>query len=120
MAKSKADRARAWVNGYVVIGTGIVVAAVLPGTTAVALIAIEEHMCYEIGKIYRGQDYSLGDAVKQSLAIGITAIAAQVAALEALNLLPGPGWLIKGATAGTAIKALGELIIKHYEGISED
>lgn len=117
MSKSKRERAKGWVNGYTVIGTGIVVAAVFPGTTSIALIAIEEHMCCEIGKIFRGENYSLVDAATASTSIGLVAIGVQLAALEACNFLPGPGWLIKGGVAGTTIKLLGESIISFYESI---
>jgi hypothetical protein len=118
MGKSNFDRARAWVNGYTVVGTGIVVAAVAPGSTAAALAAIEGHMCYEIGKIYRGGDYSLGDAALAAGAVGIACVAGPMAALEAANFVPGPGWVVKGAIAGSVIKALGEAIIVHFEGTS--
>jgi uncharacterized protein (DUF697 family) len=119
VANSKRDRAKAWVNGYTIVGTGIVVAAVVPGSTAMALASIEAHMCYEIGKIYRGPDYSLGDAALAASAIGIACVAGPAAALEAANLVPGPGWIVKGGVAGTVIKSLGEAIILHFESTSE-
>jgi len=113
--KSNAERARAWVNGYTVVGTGIVIAAVVPGTTSAALAAMETHMCYEIGKIYRGGDYSMGEAILAAGAVGIVAIAGKMAALEALNFVPFAGWAAKGVIAGGIIKALGEAVIAHYE-----
>lgn len=35
-----------------------VIAAVIPGSTSAALVAMEAHMCYQIGKIYRGDNYT--------------------------------------------------------------
>lgn len=118
--KSCEDKARAFVNSYTTIGTGIVVAAIVPGSTSTALILIEGHMCYEIGKIYLGDNYSLRDATGAAAAIGISAVAGQVVALEAMNWLPGPGWLVKGVTAAGVIKALGEVVIVHYESVSDN
>lgn len=120
MAKTKIERARAWVNSYAVIGTGVVIAAVVPGSTSAALSAMEAHMCFEIGKIYRGDNFTMMEAVRVAAAVGIAAIAGQMAALEALNLIPVAGWAVKGAIAGGIIKALGEAIIHHYESVSED
>jgi hypothetical protein len=42
-------------------------------------------------------------------------VALKTAALEAANALPVVGWGIKGAIAGSAIEALGEVVIRHYE-----
>ena len=117
MAKSNKERARVWVHSYVALGTGIVIAAVVPGTTSIALAAMETHMCYEIGKIYKGVEFSAGDAGAVAAAVGIAAIAGQMAALEALNFVPFAGWAVKGAIAGGIIKALGEAIITHFEAL---
>jgi uncharacterized protein (DUF697 family) len=119
MTKTKKERARSWVHSYVVIGTGIVVAAVVPGATSLALATMEGHMCYEIGKIYRGPDFEMAEALRIAAAVGIAAIAGQLIALEALNLIPFAGWAVKGVAAGGIIKGLGEAIIAHYEAVSE-
>lgn len=117
MKKSKADRARAWITTYMVIGTGVVIAAVVPGSTSAALAAMEAHMCFEIGKIYRGDGFTAAEGFRVAAAVGVATVAAQVLALEALNLIPFAGWAVKGAIAGGIIKALGEAIILHYESI---
>ncbi len=114
---SKSERSRVWVNGYAIAGAAAVAAAVFPGTTSVALVAIEGHMCYEIGKIYRGEEYSMGEAIGAAGMVGLASIAGKLVALEALNLLPLVGWAIKAPVAGGVIKALGEVIIAHYEGL---
>lgn len=116
---SKRERAKKWVNGYAITGAGIVIAAVFPGTTSAALMLIEAEMCFEVGKIYRGDDYTWTEAVAAAGAVGLVAAAGKVAALEALNLIPGAGWLIKGPIAGGLIKALGEAVIAYYENACE-
>jgi len=112
---SKRERAKTWVNGYAVTGAAVVIAAIFPGSTSAALMAIEADMCFELGKIYRGDDFTFSEAVAASSAIGLLAAAGKIAALEALNLVPGAGWAAKAAIAGGLIKALGESIIAYYE-----
>jgi uncharacterized protein (DUF697 family) len=112
---SNRSRAETWVNGYAVAGTGLVVAAVVPGATSAALITIEATMCYQIGKIYRGDDYEWGEAVAAAGVVGLAAIAGKIVALEALTLIPWAGWAAKAAIAGGIIKGLGQVVIAHYE-----
>ena len=111
----KKARARKWVNGYTVAGTAVVIAAIIPGTTSTALAAMEAHMCYQIGKIYRGEDYTMKEAVAVARIVGLVAIAAPMVALEAANAVPIAGWAVKGTIAGGVIKTLGEAIIARYE-----
>lgn len=112
---SKRERAREWVNNYAITGTGIVVAAIVPGSTSVALMAIEATMCFHIGRIYRGEDFSMKEAGAIAGSVGLAAVAGQIVALEALTLIPWAGWAAKGAIAGGIIKGLGEAIISYYE-----
>jgi uncharacterized protein (DUF697 family) len=113
--KTKAERARDWVNGYAVTGTAIVVAAIIPGSTTVVLTGVEATMCYQIGKIYKGDGYPWADAVQAAGLVGLVSIVAKAAALEALNFVPFAGWAAKAAIAGGIIKGLGEAVINHYE-----
>jgi uncharacterized protein (DUF697 family) len=112
---TKKDLAREWVNGYAITGTGIVVAAIVPGATSLALMAIEATMCFHIGRIYRGDNFSMKEAGGIATSVGLAAVAGQIIALEALTLIPWAGWAAKGATAGGIIKTLGEAIISFYE-----
>jgi len=112
---SKQDQAREWVNNYAITGTAIVVAAIVPGTTSVALMAIEATMCFHIGRIYRGVDFSKKEAAGIAASVGLAAVAGQIVALEALTFIPWAGWAAKGAIAGGIIKTLGEAIISYYE-----
>lgn len=113
------EEARKWVNGYAVVGAAIVIAAIIPGTTSIALIAMEGHMCYEIGKIYKGSSYTIEDGVRDASMIGLASIGGQLLVLEGLNLIPFAGWAVKGPVAGGVIKLLGETIINFYEKKSE-
>lgn len=115
MAKSKAEQARVWVDGYAIGGAALVAAAVFPGMTSVALVTIEGTMCFQIGKIYKGDGFTLGDGVAAAGVVGLAAVAGKIAALEALNLLPIAGWAVKAPVAGAVIKGLGEAIIYHFE-----
>ena len=114
----KKARARKWVNGYTVAGTAVVIAAIIPGTTSTALAAMEAHMCYAIGKIYKGEDYTMKEAVARI--VGLVAIAAPMVALEAANAVPIAGWAVKGTIAGGVIKTLGEAIIARYEKMERE
>jgi uncharacterized protein (DUF697 family) len=117
---NKKEKARQWVHGYMAAGTAIVVAAIIPGATSVALSALELTMCYHVGRIYRGDGYSWNDARVAAKVIGVAALAAKgaaVVALEALNFAPGLGWMAKGPIAAGVIKGLGEATIAYYESI---
>ncbi len=116
----KKARARKWVNGYTVAGTAVVIAAIIPGTTSTALAAMEAHMCYAIGKIYKGEDYTMKEAVAVARIVGLVAIAAPMVALEAANAVPIAGWAVKGTIAGGVIKTLGEAIIARYEKMERE
>jgi uncharacterized protein (DUF697 family) len=112
---AKQELARQWVNGYAVTGAGLVVVAVVPGVTCAALVAVEYTMCYHIGKIYRGDQYTWDEAIAAAGIVGLAAVAGKLLALEALTLLPWIGWAAKAPVAGAVIKGLGEAIISHYE-----
>jgi len=83
----KKVRARRWVNGYAIAGTGVVIAAVIPGSTSAALVAMEGHMCYQIGKIYRDDNYSMQEAVAAARVIGLVSVSAPLIAMEAMNAI---------------------------------
>jgi uncharacterized protein (DUF697 family) len=117
------EKARNWVHGYVAAGTTLVVAAVLPGSSTIALSTLELTMCYHIGRIYQGEQYSWNDARIAASVIGVAAIAAKaasVAALEALNFAPVFGWVAKAPIAGAVIKGLGEATIAYYESLERN
>ena len=77
-------------------------------------------MCYQIGKIYRGEDYTMKEAVAVARIVGLVAIAAPMVALEAANAVHIAGWAVKGTIAGGVIKTLGEAIIARYEKMERE
>ena len=119
MSLSKRDRAITWVNGYAITGAMVVIAAVFPGSTAAALMVIEVEMCFEIGKIYRGDNFTFTEAVAAAGAVGLVAVVGKIAALEALTLVPFAGWAAKAPIAGSLIKGLGEAVIAYYERVCD-
>lgn len=111
----KRQEAQKWVKGYTTIGVAIVVAAIVPGSTTIALIAVEATMVSHIGGIYRGTDISIEEATAIAGRIGLACIVGQIGTLELLNTLPLIGWAAKAAIAGTIIITLGDSIIDYFE-----
>ena len=111
---SKRDEAKNWVHGYSAVGVGIVIAAIIPGTTSVALMGLEATMAYHIGKIYKDL-FTMDDAIDVAKKVGLAAVLGKIAALEALTLVPFAGWVVKAPIAATVIELLGHSIIEHFE-----
>jgi uncharacterized protein (DUF697 family) len=107
------DRARSLVHKYAVAGTTWAVLP-LPIATSIGLTAMETHLIYWIGRIY-GEHPSSMDVVVTAGGLELASIALKTAAVEAANAVPVIGWGVKGAIAGSAIEALGQLVIRHYE-----
>lgn len=112
---TRADKAREWVNGYTAGAVGTVLAtALIPGAATAVLCSLEATMCYQIGMLYR-HDWKMSDAIATAGVIGLASLAAKIAALEAA-ILAGPfAFVIKPVIAGGIVKAMGELVIKHFE-----
>ncbi len=111
---SKREEAKNWVHGYTAVGTGIVIAAVIPGTTSVALMALETTMAYHIGQIYKGL-FTMEDAIEVAKRVGLAAVLGKLAALEALNFVPFAGWAVKAPIAAVVIEILGDSLIEYFE-----
>jgi uncharacterized protein (DUF697 family) len=107
------DRARALVHKYAVAGTTWAVLP-LPIATSIGLTAMETHLIYWIGRIY-GEHPSGMDVAITAGGLELASIALKTAAVEAANAVPVIGWGVKGAIAGSAIEALGQVVIRHYE-----
>ena len=114
----KRSRAEAWVNGYVATAAATVCAtAIVPFAATGILCTLEGTMCYQVGKIYKS-DWTVSEGAAVAGVIGLAAVAGQVAALEAA-ILTGPfAFAIKPAIAGGIVKAMGQLVIKHFEDCS--
>ena len=108
-------RAREYVNLYAVVGCLIVLIAIIPGMTSAMLCIMEIIMCCQIGRIYRGDRFTIQEAMAMCRIVGFVAIVAPMIALEIINLVPILGWLIKAAVAAGIMKGLGEAIIARYE-----
>jgi uncharacterized protein (DUF697 family) len=107
------DRARALVHRYAVAGTAWAILPI-PVATSVGLTAMETNLIYWIGRIY-GEHPTSMDIAMMAAGLEIASVALKAAAVEAALAVPVIGWGIKGAIAGSAIEALGEMVIRHYE-----
>jgi len=107
------DRAQALVHKYAVAGTAWAVLPI-PIATSLGLTAMETHLIYWIGRIY-GESPSSMDVAMTAGGLELASLALKTAAVEAANAVPVIGWGVKGAIAGSAIEALGQVVIRHYE-----
>jgi uncharacterized protein (DUF697 family) len=112
-AGSCREKARTLVHRYAVAGTTWAVLPI-PVATSVGLTAMETHLIYWIGRIY-GEHPTRMDVLMTAGGLELASVALKTAAIEAANAVPVIGWGIKGAIAGSAIEAIGELVIRHYE-----
>jgi uncharacterized protein (DUF697 family) len=107
------EKARVLVHRYAIAGTTWAVLPI-PMATSVGLMAMETHLAYWIARIY-GEEPTRMDLAMTAGGLELASVALKTAAVEAANAVPVIGWGVKGAIAGTAIEALGELFIRHYE-----
>jgi uncharacterized protein (DUF697 family) len=107
------ERARALIHKYAIAGTTWAVLPI-PIATSLGLTAMETHLIYWIGRIY-GEHPSSMDVAMTAGGLELASVALKTAAIEAANAVPVIGWGVKGAIAGSAIEALGALVIHHYE-----
>ena len=107
------ERAQALVHKYAVAGTTWAFLPI-PIGTSIGLTAMETHLVYWIGRIY-GEHPTSMDVAMSAGGLELASVALKTAAVEAANAVPVIGWGVKGAIAGSAIEALGQLVIRHYE-----
>jgi uncharacterized protein (DUF697 family) len=119
MDDERRRKAEQWVNGYTATAVGTVLAtALVPGAATAILCTLEATMCYQIGKIYK-HEWSMGEATATAGIVGVASLVGQIAALEAA-ILAGPlAFIIKPAIAAGIVKAMGQLVIKHFEDASD-
>lgn len=116
--QEKIDKASAWVNGYTVAGSALVIGVChLPGAATATCMTIEGVMCYQIGRIFRGNNFSMHDATAAASCIGLASVAAKIVALEATVFLGPLGWPAKATISAAIIKILGEVIIKYFQSM---
>lgn len=117
--REKRRRAEKWVKGYTATGVAaVLVVAMIPGAATAILGSIELTMCYQIGLIYCSR-WTNAEAKVAAAAVGLAAVAGQIAALEAAILLGPLAFFAKPIIAGTIIWALGQMIIKHFEDTTD-
>jgi small GTP-binding protein len=85
----------------------------IPGADIPLLIGIQVRLLLRLGAIY-GQDMSI-DRARELIGAIAGGVAIRYGAQELAKLIPGPGWLIAGAAAGTGTVALGNAAIVFFE-----
>ncbi len=108
------DKARALVHKYAAFGTTWAILPI-PVATSAGLTALETHMIYWIARIY-GEAPSGSDVMTAAGGLELCSIALKTVAIEGANLVPVIGWGVKGVVAGSAIEAIGQAVIHHFEG----
>ena len=107
------EEALRWVHRYAAGGAAIA-AIPIPFAASPVLAALETHLFTMIGQIY--DDGPSGGA---TTAAGTTFTAVggglKLAAAEATKLVPVVGPLIRSVIAATAIEAIGQAVVAHYE-----
>jgi uncharacterized protein (DUF697 family) len=107
------DKARALVHKYAAFGTTWAILPI-PVATSAGLTALETHMIYWIARVY-GETPNGGDVLTAAGGLELCSIALKTLAIEGANLVPVVGWGVKAAIAGSAIEAIGQAAIHHFE-----
>ena len=106
-------KARTLVHKYTAFGMAWAMLPI-PGATSVGLTALETHLIYWIGRIY-GEEPTGRDVAMTAAGLELASVALKTVAIEGATFAPGIGWGIKATIAGSAIEAIGSLVIDHYE-----
>jgi hypothetical protein len=109
-----------WVNGYTAGAVGVVVlTSPVPGTATAVLCGIEGTIAFQIGKIYRGDDWKMSDAFVTARSVGLAALTGKIAAIEAAILLGPFAPIGKAVIAAGIVKVMGQMIVRHFEVLAE-
>jgi uncharacterized protein (DUF697 family) len=96
--------------------SGIVGAAVfVPGADLPLITMHQIRLALRIGQIY-GHDVDRRRALELMGVLG-AGFGLRTIAREALDFVPGPGWLLKGAVAYAGTRALGHAAIRYFEAL---
>lgn len=101
------------VHKYAAFGTAWAILPVPIGTSA-GLTALETHMLYWIARAY-GEEPTKSDLMMAAGGLELCSVALKTVAVEGASLVPVVGWGVKAAIAGSAIEAIGQAAILHYE-----
>jgi uncharacterized protein (DUF697 family) len=107
------EKARKMVHKYAAFGTAWAVLPV-PIATSAGLTALETHMLYWIARAY-GEEPNKSDLMMAAGGLELCSVALKTVAIEGASLVPVVGWGVKAAIAGSAIEAIGQAAILHYE-----
>lgn len=108
------EEARKVVDNHLLVSAGYaLVTSPIPGTT-VGVVGIETAMVYEIAKVY-GYDLSPQEAASILGSLLGAGTVVKTSLNEALTFIPGFGYLVKAAVAGTSTHLLGKLAIQYFE-----
>jgi uncharacterized protein (DUF697 family) len=107
------EKARTMVHKYAAFGTAWAILPVPIGTSA-GLTALETHMLYWIARAY-GEEPTKSDLMMAAGGLELCSVALKTVAVEGASLVPVVGWGVKAAIAGSAIEAIGQAAILHYE-----
>jgi uncharacterized protein (DUF697 family) len=108
------DRAHEWVHTYAAGGAVLATIPLPPGGNTITLGLAETHMIYWLAKIY-GEDLSVKEIAVVAGGLELAGLGLKAAAMEAANLIPIAGWIVKGAIAASAIEGIGFAITRHFE-----
>lgn len=93
---------------------GIVGAAfIIPGTDMPVMTVNQIKMVLSVAAIY-GEEITTERAFELLGVVG-TGFGLRAAARQVLDLVPGPGWVLKGAIGYTGTKAMGEAALRYFE-----
>ncbi len=107
------ESAQSLVHKYAAFGTAWAVLPV-PIATSAGLTALETHMLYWIARTY-GEEPSKSDVLMAAGGLELCSVALKTVAIEGALWIPAVGWGVKAAIAGSAIEAIGQAAIRHYE-----
>jgi uncharacterized protein (DUF697 family) len=107
-------KAAALVHKYTVAGAAWSVLP-LPVPTSPGLVALEAHMIYWIARVY-GDAPSHTDTLMLAAGLEVGSTGLKTLAKHLVGYVPVIGWGIKGVIAASTIEAMGQAIIRHFEG----
>ena len=101
------------VNETAVQNAGIGVVAIIPGADMPLMTLNQVKMLLEMAAAY-GEELSLG-RIKEILAIVGGAFACRSVARQAIGVVPGIGWVVKGGIGYVGTVAMGRALIEYFE-----
>jgi uncharacterized protein (DUF697 family) len=107
------DKASSLVHKYALAGTAWSVLP-LPIPTSPGLVALEAHMIYWIARLY-GDAPSHTDTLMLAAGLELGSTGLKTVVKKLVGFIPVIGWGIRGFIAASAIEAMGQVIIRHFE-----